>query len=345
MESPKEGHLSTDKAYLQFLGSLKEKVRQTQLQAMVSVNQQLLLLYWKIGADILVRQKESKWGDKFLQQLSKDLKLSFPNMKGLSVRNLKYMRSFARAYPTFKIGQAPLAQISWYHNITLISKCPEERERLWYAAKALENGWSRNVMLHQIEGNLYERSGKSLSNFDTTLPAPQSDLAAETMKDPYIFDFLSINEKVKERELEDALVEHMSEFLLELGVGFAYIGRQVKLNIGEEEFYLDLLFYHTKLHAYVAIELKMGKFKAEYVGKMNVYLSGLDDSYKMPLDSPSIGLIICKSRDEVVAEYALRDIDKPIGISQYELSQALTKEFSSKRPSVEEMEKGLEEKK
>ena len=200
-------------------------------------------------------------------------------------------------------------------------------------------------MLHHIEGKLYERSGKALTNFDTALPASQSDLASETMKDPYIFDFLRIDEKAREKELEDALVEHMSEFLLELGLGFAYISRQVKLNIGREEFYLDLLMYHTKLHAYVAIELKTGKFKAEYVGKMNVSLSGLDEQYKMPVDSPSIGLIICKSRDQIVAEYALRDIDKPIGISQYELSQALTKEFSSKLLSINDIEKGLEEKK
>lgn len=336
--------LAENDLYVKLLGELKDKIREAQVRARISVNQELLRLYWEIGKGIIERQAKTNWGDKMLSQLSKDLRSSFPGMKGFSLRNLKYMRTFSRAYPDFQFGQAPLAQLSYYHNITLLSKCPEEKERLWYANQALHHGWSRNIMVHHIEGKLYERKGKALTNFQSTLPAPQSDLAEASMKDPYILDFLSLCEKTREKELEDSLVEHMSEFLLELGVGFAYVGRQAKLSIGEEDFYLDLLMYHTKLHAYVAIELKTGKFKAEYVGKMNVYLSGLDDSHKMQKDSPSIGIIICKTRDKVVAEYALRDISKPIGISEYQLGKVLPDEFQSKLPSIEEIEKELKKK-
>lgn len=336
--------LAGNDMYVKLLGELKDKIREAQIRARVSVNQELLLLYWEIGKGIIGKIETEKWGAKVFEQLSHDLQTAFPDMKGFSVRNLQYMRRFAFAYPGFTIAQVPLAQLSWYHNITLLSKCSEEKERLWYANQALRYGWSRNIMVHHIESKLYERKGKALTNFQSTLPEPQSDLAIATMKDPYILDFLSLNEKVREKELEDSLVEHMSEFLLELGVGFAYVGRQVKLSIGEEDFYLDLLMYHTKLHAYVAIELKTGKFKAEYVGKMNVYLSGLDDSHKMQEDSPSIGIIICKTRDKVVAEYALRDISKPIGISEYQLAKALPDEFQSKLPSIEEIEKELTEK-
>lgn len=333
--------LSQNKSYQTFLVDVKTKIQQAQVKASVAVNQQLLFLYWEMGKMILERQQDAQWGDKMLSQLSKDLQNAFPGVKGFSVRNLKYMRRFARENPDIEFGQAPLAQISWYHNITLLTKCKDTEERLWYAQQAIEHGWSRNVMVHQIELNLFKRKGKALNNFDRTLPDPQSDMAQQALKDPYIFDFLAIEGKFREKELEDNLIEHITSFLLELGVGFAFIGKQYHLPIGGEDFYIDLLFYHTKLHCYVAVELKTTKFKAEYAGKMNLYLAGLDTEVKSAVDQTSIGLIICKDKNQVVAEYALKNISTPIGISAYELRDSLPEEFESILPSIEEIEREL----
>ena len=335
--------LSTNDSYRSLLAEIKQKIQQAQVRAMVTVNQQLLLLYWELGKEILARQEEGQWGDKVLTQLSADLKKAFPDMKGFSVRNLKYMRTFAREYPGFEIGQAPLAQISWYHNITLITKCQERGQRLWYAQKALEYGWSRNVMVHQIEAGLYERQGGALTNFATTLPKPDSDLAQQTLKDPYIFDFLTLASDVEEKVLEAALVQHITKFLLELGAGFAFVGQQYPVTVGEDTFYIDLLFYHLKLRRYVAIELKVGKFKPEYAGKLNFYLSVLNDRVKSEEDNPSIGVILCKDRDRVQAEYALKDISKPIGISEYQLTEAIPEDLKSNLPSIEELENELKD--
>lgn len=231
-------------------------------------------------------------------------------MKGFSTRNFGYMKRFAKTYPDFSILQVPLAKISWYHNITLLQKCPDEKIRFWYAQQALENGWSRDVMVHQIEWRLHERQGAAVTNFSNKLPAPQSDMAQQTLKNPYILDFLNLQEDVLERELEDAIVKHITKFLLEPGKGFAFVGRQYYLEIGGDEFFIDLLFYHLELRCYIAIDLKTSKFKPEYAGKMNFYLSVLDDTVKKEYDNPSIGIVLCKSKNNVTAEYALKNIDK-----------------------------------
>ncbi len=334
-------NLASNDAYRKFFVEIKQKIQQAQVKATVTVNQQLLVLYWEIGTEIIQRQKTSSWGDKVLEQLSSDLKKAFPDMKGFSTRNLKYMRRFARNYPHFEIGQAPLAQISWYHNITLLQKCPDKKERLFYAQKALQNGWSRNIMVHQIDLQLYHRQGKAISNFETTLPAPQSDMAQQILKDPYILDFLDLKEDVVERELEDAIMNHIMKFLLELGVGFAFVGRQYKVVADDEDYAIDLLFYHLHLRCYVVIDLKMKDFKPEYAGKMNFYLSAVDDQVKKEWDNPSIGMILCRGRKNVKVEYALKDINKPIGISEYQLTDLIPKDLKSKLPSIEDLEREL----
>lgn len=332
-----------DKTYLELLLEVKTKIRAAQIQAMVTVNRQLVLLYWEIGQSILERQRLANWGDKILKQLAADLKMEFPNMEGFSMTNLKYMRQFARAYPELPIGQAPLDQLSWYHNITLLQKCPDEQRRFWYAAAALEYGWSRDVLVHQIETRLFERQGTAPSNFKATLPKPDSDLAQQTLKDPYIFDFLTLSAEAKEKDLESQLVKHITRFLLELGAGFAFVGSQFPVPIDSEEYRIDLLFYHLKLRRYVAIDLKMRNFKPDDAGKMNFYLSALDDLVKSETDDPSIGIILCKDKKNVVVEYALKDLSKPIGVSAYLLTAALPEELKSSLPSVEDFERKLRE--
>lgn len=336
-------NLPADKTYLELLLEVKTKIRAAQIQAMVTVNRQLVLLYWEIGESILERQRLANWGDKILKQLAADLKMEFPNMEGFSMTNLKYMRQFARAYPNFPIGQAPLDQLSWYHNITLLQKCPDESQRFWYAAAALEYGWSRDVLVHQIETRLFERQGSAPSNFKATLPKPDSDLAQQTLKDPYIFDFLTLSAEAKEKDLEAQLVKHITRFLLELGAGFAFVGSQFPLPIDGEEYRIDLLFYHLKLRRYVAIDLKMRNFKPDDAGKMNFYLSALDDLVKSETDDPSIGIILCKDKKNVVVEYALKDLSKPIGVSAYLLTAALPEDLKSSLPSVEDFERKLRE--
>jgi len=335
--------LANNEFYKQLLADVKNKIQHAQVKAVIAVNQELLLLYWEIGKLIVARQKKEGWGAKVREQLSKDLKKTFPAMKGFSKRNLLYMKQFAEAYPNFQITQVPLAQISWYHNITLLQKCSNEKIRFWYAQQALENGWSRDVMVHQIEWKLHERQGKAITNFSKNLPAPQSDMAQQTLKDPYILDFLNLQKDIIERELEDAIVKHITKFLLELGKGFAFVGRQYYLEVGGDEFFIDLLFYHLELRCYVAIDLKMGKFKPEYAGKMNFYLSVLDDTVKKDYDNPSIGIILCKSKNDVMAEYALKSINKPIGISEYELTKAIPQDLQSKLPTIEDLEQELKD--
>lgn len=255
------------KSYQELLGRLKNQIRTAQVRAAISVNRELVLLYWGIGKEILTRQRTEGWGAKVIDQLARDLRHSFPNMQGFSSRNLKYMRALAEAWPDEAIVQEPLAQITWYHNLTILEKVKEQQERLWYARQTIQHGWSRNVLVLQIEGNLYGRRGKALTNFQTTLPPPQSDLAQQLIKDPYNFDFLTLTEEARERDLERELLSHLRQFLIELGVGFAFVGSQVVLEIGGEEFKLDLLFYHLKLGCFVVIDLKMGRFKPEYAGR------------------------------------------------------------------------------
>ncbi len=332
-----------DKSYIEILDTLKQKIKTAQLKASLAVNAEMLILYWEIGKIILEKQKQEGWGAKIIDTLSHDLSTNFPEMKGFSTRNLKYMRKFAETYPDFKFVQVPLALITWYHNITLLDKIKNKEERLWYANKTVEFGWSRNVLVLQIESQLYQRQAiaDKTSNFKNTLPVPQSELAHNMLKDPYKFDFLGIGQESQEKEIENALVQHMKKFLLELGVGFAFVGQQYHLEVGEQDFYLDLLFYHLKLRCYVIIELKSKEFKPEYAGKLNFYLSAADDLLRHPGDKPSIGILLCKNKNNVIAEYALKDINKPIGISEYTLTQAIPENLKTNLPSIEELEAEL----
>jgi predicted nuclease of restriction endonuclease-like (RecB) superfamily len=330
--------------YDDFLKGLKERIGSAQVRAALSVNRELVLLYWQIGRDILNRQQQQGWGAKVIDRLAADLRQAFPEMKGFSRTNLLYMRAFAEAYPEEQIIQQLVGQIPWGHNIRILDTVKDPLIRLWYVQKTIENGWSRNVLSLQIQNQLYTRQGKAVTNFNATLQSPQSDLARESLKDPYIFDFLSLGEAAQEREVERELVRHITQFLLELGVGFAFVGQQYNLKVGDEDFYIDLLFYHLKLHCFVVIELKTGKFKPEYAGKINFYLSAVDDLLKSPQDSPSIGLILCASKDNIIAEYALRDVNKPIGIAEWQtkLTKSLPKELQTELPTIEQLEAELD---
>ncbi len=281
--------------YLDFVQEIKNSIREAQIKAMVKVNQELLLMYWNIGKSIIQMQKQFKWGDSFLEQLAKDLKKEYPNSTGYSFRNLKYMRLFAKENNEFIIGQSPIAQISWTHNIRLLDYCKNQEERIWYAKKSLEFGWSVRMLEHQIEYKQYERSGKASNNFNTTLPAAQSELARDILKDPYNFDFLTLQQDYLEKDLEEALVKHITHFLLELGVGFSFVGRQYVITVDDEDFKIDLLFYHLKLRCYVVIELKAKDFQPEYIGKLNFYVNAVDGEIRdEKLDNPTIGILeIC----------------------------------------------------
>jgi predicted nuclease of restriction endonuclease-like (RecB) superfamily len=330
--------------YDSFLRSLKERVRAAQLRASLAVNRELVLLYWGIGRDILARQKEQGWGARIIDRLAADLRQEFPEVTGFSPRNLKYMRAFAEAWPDEPIVQQLAAQIPWFHNCAILDKVKIPSEREWYIRQTIQNGWSRNVLVHQIESDLYRRQGKALTNFTRTLPAPQSELAQQVIKDPYSFEFLTLAEEARERELEQALIDHLRDFLLELGMGFAFIGSQYPLQVGGEEFRIDLLFYHLRLRSFVVLDLKMGQFQPEFSGKMNFYLSAVDDLLRHPDDQPSIGIILCKSKNKIVAEYALRDLGKPVGVSEYRLTGALPNNLEGSLPTIEELERTLKDK-
>jgi predicted nuclease of restriction endonuclease-like (RecB) superfamily len=326
--------------YLDLLKDLKYRIQSTQIKAAVKVNKELINLYWEIGTSLNLKIKKQGWGAKVLSKLAKDLKNIFPSMKGFSYRNLYSMVQFANEYTDFEIVQALPAQITWTHNMLIIQKISGRKEREWYIRKTIENSWSYRVLDHWIDSNLYQRDGKAVTNFKETMPKIKSDLANQTIKDPYIFDFLTIREKHDERELEDSLVNHIQQFLLELGQGFAFVGRQYHLEVGKKDYYIDLLFYHLKLRSYCVVELKNTEFKPEYVGKMNFYLSAVDDLVKHKSDEPTIGMILCKTRDSFTAEYALRDVNKPIGISGYEtkILNSLPKNLKGSLPTIKELE-------
>ncbi len=328
--------------YATWIADLKTKVRRIQIKAAVAVNRELLVFYWELGADIIEKQAVSHWGEGFLSRLSHDLIGEFPEIKGFSKRNLELVRQWRRFWePHFVIAKqlvSQLTDIPWGHHIAIISKCGNMEEALYYLQNTVTHNWSRSVLVHQIESGLYRREGKAVSNFITTLPAPQSDLASQTLKNPYVFDFLSMSKDFSERELEKGLVEHITHFLLELGSGFAYIGRQIPLTVGERDFFIDLLFYHTRLHCHVVIELKITDFEPEHAGKLNFYIKAVDEQIRKEGDQPTIGIVICKKRDKLVAEYALSDIHKPIGISEYQLTQSLPENLKSSLPSIEEIE-------
>ncbi|GAB63481.1 MAG: DUF1016 domain-containing protein [Candidatus Jettenia sp.] len=327
--------------YKRFIQEIKQRIQSAQIKAAVAVNQGLLRLYWDLAERMVAKQKETAWGDDFIGQMSRDLQKEFPGMKGFSLSNLKYMRQWYLFFEKSQQVVGQTTQIPWGHNITIITRCKNINEAIFYVQKTIQNNWSRAVLTHHIESNLYSREGKAITNFQTTLPAPHSDLAHQTLKDPYNFDFLMLQQKHDEKELEDALINHVTRFLLELGAGFSYIGRQFRLEVDGDEFFVDLLFYHVRLHCYVVIELKASKFKPEFAGKLNFYISAVDGILKTEQDNPTIGILICKSKNNTVVEYALKDVHKPIGVSEYSITRSLPDEFKSSLPSIEEIEAEL----
>ncbi len=335
--------LNLSDEYLQLVDELKTRVRSAQLRASLSVNQEVILLYWGIGCDILDRQRALGWGAKVIDHLSRDLKRAFPEMRGFSTRNMKYMRALAVAWPEQGYVQRAVAQIPWGHNVRILDKVKEPEVRRFYIEQTRTHGWSRDVMLLQIESHLHERQGMALTNFEATLPSPQSDLAQQITKDPYCFDFLTLHADARERELEQGLVAHIRDFLLKLGVGFSFVGSQVHLEVGGQDFYLDMLFYHLSLRCFVVVELKGRAFTPEYAGKMNFYLSAVDDLLRHPGDQPSIGILLCKEKNNVLVEYALRDVNKPMGVADWEtrIVASLPEDLKGRLPSVEEMEAEL----
>jgi predicted nuclease of restriction endonuclease-like (RecB) superfamily len=342
--------------YIHILNSLREKIRLARIKATIAVNVELLKLYWEIGNTILKLQKEEGWGAKIIDKLAIDLKMEFSDFKGLSVRNLKYMRAFAKAYPaivqpavaqldsslSMAFVQPLVAQIPWTHHTIILDKVKTSAERLFYVEKTMQNGWSKSILSLQIDSNLYKRQGNAITNFDKRLPAPLSDLANETLKNPYIFDFLGYSEELKERELEKALMQHLKKFMLELGRGFAFVGNQKNINVQGDDYFLDMLFYNYHLHCFVVFELKVGNFKPEFAGKLNFYVNTVNEQIKSLEDKPTIGVLLCKTPNETVIKYALKGIESPIGVADYELSQALPKQLKGEIPSIEELEAEIE---
>lgn len=327
--------------YDEFLHDLKERIRNSQVRAALAVNRELVLLYWQIGCEILKRQQEQGWGSKVIEKLAKDLKREFPEISGFSRSNLLYMRAFAEAYPDEQIVQQLVGQIPWGHNVRILESIKDPSERLWYIRQTIENGWSRNVLVHQMESDLYHRMGEAITNFDRVLPQAQSDLANQMLKDPYNFSFLSLSKEVQERELERSLVDHIRDFLLELGVGFSFLGSQYPLEVSGKEYKLDLLFYHVRLHCYVVIDLKMGEFEPEFSGKMGFYVTAVDNLLKTEVDQPTIGIILCKTKDKTTVEYALQPVQAPIGVATYRLRDALPESLQGSLPTIEELETQL----
>lgn len=335
---PKQRSSLLPTGYDDFLHNLKERIRSAQVRAALAVNRELVLLYWQIGQQIRERQQRDGWGAKVIEKISKDLQHEFPEIKGFSRSNLMYMRAFAEAYEDEEIVQRSVGQLPWRHNIALLEKLKSLDMRLWYGEKAIENGWSRDVLVYQIESKLFERQGGAITNFERTLPKPQSDFAQELIKDPYHLNFLSLGENPQERELEQGLVTHIRDFLLELGVGFSFVGSQYHLEVDGDDYYLDLLFYHLKLRCFIVIDLKMVEFQPEFSGKMNFYVSAVDDLLRHTHDQPTIGIILCKSKSKTKAEYALRNLNTPIAVSTHRLPQQLQESL----PSVEQLEMKLE---
>lgn len=334
--------------YATFLEQLKSKVQQAQLKASLAVNSELIQLYWDIGKSIVEKQEQEGWKAQIIEKLCKDLQNAFPGIRGFSRRNIFRMRAFYATYAQVPqavalLNDLPIAKIPWGHNILLIEKIKDLRERLWYAQQVIENGLSRSALEDWISSKAYKRHGKAVTNFTERLPAPQSYLAQETLKDPYNFDFLTLKAGYQEKDLEQGLIDHVQKLLLELGKGFAFIGRQYHLEVAGDDYYLDLLFYHTKLHCYCIVELKNTDFKPEYAGKLNFYLSAVDDLLKAQGDNPSIGILLCKSKNKLKVEYALRDINKPIGVSDYLIKtlETLPKKLQSSLPTIQDIEEEL----
>lgn len=328
--------------YAELLAALKERVATARVRAAMSVNRELVLLYWSIGRDILERQTAEGWGTRVIDRLAADLRHAFPEMKGFSSRSLRYMRDFARAWPDESIVQQAAAKLPWGHNMALLDAGKPAGEREWYARAAIEHGWSRTVMIHQIATGLYHRQGRAATNFARTLPAPASELAQQIVKDPYNFEFLDIAADAAERDLERALTERIRHTILELGKGFAFVGSQYHLVVGGDDFYIDLLFYHLRLRCFVVIELKTVDFRPEFAGKMNFYLSAVDDLLRHADDAPSIGMILCRGRNATVVEYSLRDTAKPMGVAGYELRHGPPSALLEALPTIEELTRELD---
>lgn len=350
--------LLPDNNYQNILTSLKEKIRTARLRAVLKVNTELISIYWDVGNTILEQQKNKGWGAKIIDRLASDLRIEFPDMKGFSIRNLKYMRAFADAYPDFIIVQQiaaqtgmpaqnvivqhPAAQIPWTHNQVILDKVKKKEERLFYIRKSIENGWSRHVLSLQIESKLFKRQGNAITNFTQTLPAPVSDIAKETFKSPYVFDFISLSEEMKEKDIEKALIQHLKKFMLELGKGFAYVGNQFNIDVAGKDYFLDLLFYNYRLHSFVVFELKVGEFEPEFAGKLNFYINAIDAQIKGKDDNQTIGVLLCKTPNETIVKYSLKGIDTPMGISGYQLAQVLPKALKGEMPGVAELEAELD---
>jgi len=332
--------LTNTKNYKTFLKEITEQIKKSQTKALNSINQELTVLYYGIGRVIYQKKEIEGWGSKIIKQLSSDLKSELPKVKGFSERNIMFMLRFYKEYQEVEIVKLPVSlfQVSWSHNIILIQKIKDVELRYWYIQKTLQDGWSRDTLIQKIKQEIHKKEGKLISNFKTILPSTNSELVQQSFKDPYLFDFLTMAEPFRERELELNLVKHMEKFLLELGSGFAFVGRQYHLEVSDKDFYIDLLFYHLKLRCYVVIELKKGEFKPSYSGQINFYCSVVDDVLAHENDNPTIGLILCQEKDEIVAEYSLRNMSQPIGISEYELTEALPKEFASSLPTIEMIE-------
>jgi len=339
--------LRYDKEYKFWVEELKNDINKTQIKASVSVNYELLSLYWRIGKSISVKSNKKNWGSSLVELLSKDLQALFPNQKGFSRSNLFSMKKWYEFYSNGEIEienvQQLVGQIPWGQNVLIITKSSSIEEAIFYVSKTIENNWSRTILAHQIDLDFYNRSGKAITNFTATLPQPHSELANETLKDPYKFDFLTLGEKALERDIEEQLVKHITSFLLELGGGFSFVGRQVPLKVDNHDFYIDLLFYHIRLKCYVVVELKSVEFRAEYAGKMNLYLSAVDDLIKTDQENPSIGLLLCKGKSEIIAEYALRGTTQPIGVAEYEIINSVPKNLETQLPTIESIEKELAE--
>ncbi|WP_233165243.1 YhcG family protein [Mycobacterium sp. AT1] len=331
------------KWYPEFFDAVAERVESGRQCAITAANQELVTTYWAVGAEILARQNAEGWGARVVDRLSYDLRERFPDAKGFSPRNLKYMRAFAAAWPDVEIVQRSVAQLPWRHHIALIEKLDTPEQRLWYAESAVESGWSRDILVHHIEGRLHERTGRAITNFARTLPPPDSDLAQQATRDPYLFDFVGSDDIRRERDLERSLIDHVEKFLLELGQGFAYVGKQVHLQIGDQDFYADLLFYHLTLRCFVVVELKVGEFDPSDLGQLGLYMAAVDDLLRHADDKPTIGLLLCKTKNNVVAEYALRGYTAPIGVAEWKtaITASLPAELESSLPTIEELEAEL----
>ncbi len=329
--------------YADALGAIKQRIQEGRLRIVLTANAAMVQLYWDIGRMILERQDRAGWGAKVIDRLAADLREAFPDMKGFSPRNLKYMRAFAAAWPDPSFVQQAAAQIPWFHNCLLLDRLADATSRAWYIQSTIREGWSRDILALQIDGRAHQRQGKAITNFPDTLPPAESDLAAQVFKDPYLFDFLGTADPRREREIEHALVAHIQRFLLELGTGFAFVGRQVPLEVGDQDFQIDLLFYHLKLRCYVVVELKAVPFDPAFVGQLNLYLSAADDLLRHREDQPTIGLLLCRSKNKVVVEYALRHLKRPIGVAEWEtkLVEKLPKALKGSLPTVEEIEAEL----